>query len=335
LLSRDVGNWTLENLYFQGFSMSSAQNLPNRTLILIKDLLFQEKYSLSHSQTDLMAYLVNVPYWANTVNGYFVIATAKIMNDLPNMGEKTIEASLKRLKELGLIVSKVVRVTEWNGKPYLRGIRLTKKGREYNAKLVLPSQDKEVLRLKEELKESRKMIEKLKNGKKSEDIQEERRIEPEKDEIDDFREKVTKVFSKNQKFICNSVESWEKETIFYINSYSRLCIIKPNKTQKQLKDPQEIHHFWEWLFKNPERIGNMIDVDKTPTLEELKSKYLDKTAIIKSENWKIHDIIAKNKLVKLQIRNQKGQICLLMDNKNSKKLFSLKRCEEILLEVLG
>jgi len=75
--------------------MSSAQNLPNRTQILIKDLLFQEKYSLSHSQTDLMAYLVNVPYWATKVDGYFVITTSKIMTDLPMMGEKTIEASFK------------------------------------------------------------------------------------------------------------------------------------------------------------------------------------------------------------------------------------------------
>jgi hypothetical protein len=108
--------------------MSSAQNLPNRTRILIQDLLFREKYNLSHAQTDLMAYLVNVAYWAINVDGYFVIATSKIMMDLPAMGEKTIEASFKVLKDLELIQCKTVQVTQLRGKPYLRGMKLTKKG---------------------------------------------------------------------------------------------------------------------------------------------------------------------------------------------------------------
>lgn len=90
--------------------MSSIQNLPKRTQILVKNLLFQKKYNLSHSQTDLMAYLVNVYYWAISVDGYFVINTSKIKSDLPKMSEKTIEASLKILKDLGLIHSKILEV---------------------------------------------------------------------------------------------------------------------------------------------------------------------------------------------------------------------------------
>ena len=66
-------------------------------------MLFQKKYSLSHTQMDLMAYFVNLAFWTIIVEGYYVIATKKIMSDLPEMGQKTIEASLKRLKEIGLI----------------------------------------------------------------------------------------------------------------------------------------------------------------------------------------------------------------------------------------
>ena len=83
------------------------------------------------------------------------------------------------LRKFGLIVTQIVRVTEWQGKPYSRGIYLTEKSKEYNAKLLLPSQDKEVLRLK-------------------------------------------------------TVPNHGK---FYINSYSRLCIIKPNKTKKTAQKP--------------------------------------------------------------------------------------------------
>jgi hypothetical protein len=36
--------------------------LPQHTQILIKDLDFQATYHLSHTQMDVMAYMVNVPY---------------------------------------------------------------------------------------------------------------------------------------------------------------------------------------------------------------------------------------------------------------------------------
>ena len=164
--------------------MSAPQNLPNRTRILIQDLLFREKYNLSHSQTDLMAYLVNVPYWATNVDGYFVITTSKIMTDLPAMGQKTIEASFKVLRDLELIECKIVHVIEWKGKPYLRGMKLTKKGGEYNDSLVLPSQDEEVRKLKLEIKELNETIKKM-SVSKSEALapKEEARLKPNANEL--------------------------------------------------------------------------------------------------------------------------------------------------------
>ncbi len=85
---------------------------PKRTITLVKDLLFQEKYHLSHTQTDLMAYLVNLTYWSISVDDYSVITTSKVMSDLPKMGLKTFEASLKALKGLGLIECKIVEVKQ-------------------------------------------------------------------------------------------------------------------------------------------------------------------------------------------------------------------------------
>jgi hypothetical protein len=333
--------------------MSAPQNLTKRTQILIKDLPFQEEYKLSHTQTDLMAYLANVPYWATEINGYFIIATSKIMRDMPMMGEKTIIASFKVLREKNLIHTTTVVVENWRGKPCLRGIRLTYKGQKYNQNLILPSQDKEVKRLKKELKELRSNYETLKNKKNQELIEpkeEETKglkaevkikeiptvLEPKKEIVDEFKEKVTKIFAKNQKLLCNGVDTWNKKSIFYINSYSRLCIITPEKNKKQLTDPSQIHQFWNWLLKNNERVGNIIDWEQAPTLQELKTRYLNKNIEVNDKKWKIHNIVAnnENELVKLQIRNQENKIALLTDNRDKSKFFTLKRCQEIILEVV-
>ena len=119
----------------------------------MQDFDFQAKYHLTHSQTDLISYLVNIISWAICIEGYYVIATRKIMSDLPSMGLKTIEASLKVLKDLELIESKVVKVTQWKGMPHIRGVKLTEKGKEYNAKLILPSQDERVIELQKKNRE--------------------------------------------------------------------------------------------------------------------------------------------------------------------------------------
>ncbi|CAA6825433.1 MAG: Unknown protein [uncultured Sulfurovum sp.] len=243
--------------------------LPNRTQILIKDLPFQEKHKLSHSQTDLMAYLVNVTYWAINIEGYFVIATSKILSDLPAMGQKTIEASLKVLKDLELIECKTVEVTQWRGKPKLRGVKLTQKGKEYNAKLVLPSQDEEVKKLKLEIKELKETIKSLSVSESEASApKEEARLKPSVpsmptlEAIEIFVDDVTKRFSKTAQPICNAVPKWEKETTFYINSYNKLSIITAQKEHKQLKNPLEIKQFWEWLFGQKHRVGDTIDFTK-------------------------------------------------------------------------
>ena len=47
--------------------------IPQRTLVLVKDILFQDKYKLSHTQMDLIAYFVNLSFWAINVDSYYAI----------------------------------------------------------------------------------------------------------------------------------------------------------------------------------------------------------------------------------------------------------------------
>ena len=328
--------------------MSIAINVPNRTRILVKDLLFQEKYHLSHTQTDLMAYMVNVTYWAINVDSYFVIATGKVMTDLPQMGEKTFEASFKVLKDLGLIESKLIEVKEWKGKPKLRGIKLTKKGQEYNAKLYLPTQDKEKKALEKQVKELKETIEQLeikieKKDTKNEEIEEkEAKSEPiaeitlpKKDEVDNFIEKVTKHFGINGKPLCNFVPKHDKNTTFYINSYKKLAVIIPSGEYKQLSSPKDIYSFWQWLYLNSHRIGNKIDFKKTPTLKELEDRYNNRTIKLGENRCTIIGFVQENSCVKIKIRNTDGKCGFLVNSKNkSDALFELAYCQKVVLDIL-
>jgi len=322
--------------------MSSAQNLPNRTQILIKDLPFQEKYHLSHSQTDLMAYLVNVVYWAINVEGYFVITTSKIMSDLPAMGQKTIEANLKVLKDLGLIECQIVEVTPWKGKPKLRGVKLTSKGEEYNAKLVLPSQDEEVKRLKLEIKELKETIKNLTvSESETSTSQEEPKPKPSTptmpplEAIETFICDVTQRFGRSSHPICNDVPKWNKETTFYINSYHKLTVITAQNEHKQLKNPLEIQHFWQWLFLHNNRIGDIIDFTKEPTLKALEERFLHQIVKIGENEQEVHAILPCKEGVKIKVKNEKGKVGFLMNGQTKKEMiFGFKKCQEILFDLL-
>ena len=327
--------------------MSSAQNLPKRTQILIKDLPFQEKYHLSHSQTDLMAYLVNVTYWAINIEGYFVIATSKIMQDLPAMGKKTIEASLKVLKELELVHCKIVEVVQWKGKPKLRGIQLTTKGKEYNKNLVLPSQDERVKKLEKENKELKKdnlelkdIIEKMKvlgsNTKPTPPQETPPTPEiPPKEALEFFVEDVIKRFGKTAKPICNAVPTWDKETTFYINSFNRISVVTPENKPLQIKNPMQVNKFWNWLYNHPKRLGDTIDFSKTPTTNALKKRFVNQNIKLNGLENKINDIIEVEDGVKLKLQNNEQESRFVMDTSTKKDMiFTHQKCQDILFKLL-
>jgi len=62
--------------------------------------------------------------------------------------------------------------------------------------------------------------------------------------------------------ICNMIEGWPKNTTFYLNSYGKLSSSSSNMDFEQVKNPFEINKFWTWLFKNQNRIGELVDLNK-------------------------------------------------------------------------
>jgi DNA-binding PadR family transcriptional regulator len=114
------------------------KNLPKRVRVLVKDLLFQEKHQLTDTQVDIMSYIFNAFVWAMKVEGYIILTSKKITDDMPQIGQKTLEASLKELENKGLIEKNVVIVPPWNNSR-ARGIKITSNGMEYNSSLYAPS----------------------------------------------------------------------------------------------------------------------------------------------------------------------------------------------------
>jgi hypothetical protein len=126
LISRDVGIRLLKILYFQGFIMSNTSTF---SLKLVKDFTFKEKFNLTHTQTDIMSYFVNLSSWAYTEgSGYYLAVTNKIMMDL-DLQIKTVEACILKLKKLNLIKVKCMLVKEWSTQTKHRYIAITSKGK--------------------------------------------------------------------------------------------------------------------------------------------------------------------------------------------------------------
>ena len=119
------------------------------------DRKFRLAHGLTQTQTEVIAYLVMiVQSWKALifVDEYFVILTSKIKNDLL-LGEKTIEASITKLKQLGLIETQLVKVPEWSSNDNFRGVKITELGKTYSLSHYKPKLLEEMSDLKEENKE--------------------------------------------------------------------------------------------------------------------------------------------------------------------------------------
>jgi hypothetical protein len=221
----------------------TPQNLPKRTRTLVKDILFQEKYRLTHTQVDIMAYIINALTWAIKVGAFFPVTTKKFHEDLPQISEKTLEESLRALKAMELIEVQMITVPEW-GNAYVRGISILPKGLDYNATFYQAKEVVIIENLKEQVstkdQKIEELIEELKNIKAVEVPQNSQETKEENEAIekddginyDDFDFKsliktVTKEFGETSEPICNAVKGWQKESSFYINSYKQLTILTP------------------------------------------------------------------------------------------------------------
>ena len=153
----------------------------NCTRTLVKDFIFQRKHNLSDTQTMFISYLTLLPNWAIRMqDDFFVLLTGKIESDL-KMGIKTIEATLTKLKKLGLIETKLVKIPFWDTDKNFRAIRLTQEGKRYELAYLKPdelkiveqaeasikSYEDEIYELKKQLKEQIAKNTKEKKEKKS------------------------------------------------------------------------------------------------------------------------------------------------------------------------
>ena len=324
--------------------MSQAQNLPKQTRILVKDLLFQAKHKLSHTQMDLMAYLVNVPFWAKEVEkDYYVITSKKILSDLPTIHDKTLEATLKALKDQGFIETKLVKMPTWNCANKVRAIKLTYKSQSYNDKLILPSQDKEVIRLKKALKiseEKNKALEKLlanievSNEETPINISDTMALASSNKNLVKFIEETSRDFAKTGQSICNFVPTWTKEAVFNINSYGKLSIKIDKNNEKQIKEASQINTFWLWLFENQHRVGHCIDFNKKLDFKGLKQLHIGVKLKIGKESFRLSDLILSKEGIAIEV--QRGDKKMKLRNPQTKQTnyYTLEECESLILGLL-
>lgn len=106
--------------------------------------------------------------------------------------------------------------------------------------------------------------------------------------------------------------------MFSINSYKKLSITNSVGDNYQIKDPNDIHKFWLWLYKNQHRIGDVINYSAKPSIQTLNIRYRGTILKVKYNG---HDRLFKFKevvdvgsnLVKVEIVEQKNnQIATLL-----------------------
>ena len=319
------------------------QNLPKRTRVLVKDILFQEKYRLSHTQMDIMAYIINALMWSIKVGAFFPLTNKKFHEDLPQISEKTLEESLRVLKAMELIEVQMISVPQWNN-AYVRGIAILPKGLEYNARYyqaneqeIIENLKEQMLTQKQEIRELKEQLKALESTERDNKIVEEA-IDDNATDYDDLEfevliETVTKAFGATSQPICNGVKGWKKEVQFYINSYNKLTILSPTGEVVQLKNPIEISDFWNYLSKNRHQIGKVIDFTKKLDVEELNKRYVQMKIVIQEQIFKVHKIEKFKDGVQVAIKSSDNQKIAMLSKEGKAMVLGLEECEKVLLGI--
>ncbi len=370
----------------------TPNNLPKRTRVLAKDFLFQEKHQLTDTQVDIMSYIFNAFTWAMKINGYMVLTSKKIMDDLPQIGAKTLDASLLELANKGLITRSLVTVKIWRN-ARVRGIKITSDGMEYNSSMYTPThqaivnvcqeriaeleEENRALKAKEEIEETEastpknepveekneakavdsveknrvskseemeastpknEPVEEKSEAKAVDSVEENRVSKTEKTEasapknkpieppitetLDSFVRRVRNRFILTSEPICNSVEGWQKETTFYINSYGKLSLTTKNKEFSQLNDPISINKFWKWLMNHQERIGDVVEFNRDKVdVTALNQKYKNSKIKIDGKIRWIERIIDMGSGLHLKIRDEDGDISMVCDGEDKPRVY--------------
>lgn len=320
----------------------NPQNLPKRTRVLVKDILFQEKYRLTHTQVDIMAYIINALTWSTKVGAFFPVTNKKFHEDLPQISEKTLEESLRVLKAMELIEVQMITVPKWNN-AYVRGIAVLPKGLEYNARYyqakeqeIIESLKEQMLTQKQEINELKEQLKHLESTETTSKIVEEAIEKDEGSCYDDLEftslvKTVTKAFGATSEPICNGVKGWKKETQFYINSYNKLTILNSSGEVAQLKSPIEIGNFWKYLSKNRHQIGKVIDFTKKLDIEELNHRYVNMEIVLKEKKFKVYKIEKFKDGVQVLIQSSDTNKISVLSKHAKAIVFGLEECEKVLL----
>jgi hypothetical protein len=145
---------------------------------------------------------------------------------------------------------------------------------------------------------------------------------PQTETLDDFVRRVRNRFILTSQPICNSVEGWQKETTFYINSYGKLSLTTQNGNFSQLNDPILIHKFWKWLMSHQERIGDIVEFKRVHIdIKALNQKYSNSKIKIDGKIRWIERIIDMGSGLNLTIRDDKGKSFVVLDGLGKPRVY--------------
>jgi hypothetical protein len=106
---------------------------------------------------------------------------------------------------------------------------------------------------------------------------------------------VVKEFKESNKPLCNCVnneEEWKDDTTFYINTFGKLSTILPSKKYQQIANPQQVGNFWQWLYENRDRIGDVKEIQKAKKSDEKDDKKEEtkkKKSVAKTPAWQLDE----------------------------------------------
>jgi hypothetical protein len=142
-----------------------------------------------------------------------------------------------------------------------------------------------------------------------------------------FKFAITKEFGNSGLSICNDVPNYKPKTEFVINSYNKLSLITPNKEYKQLANPLEVNRFWQWLFENRDRIGDVREIEDVK-IEDL-IKFVGLSIRVNKIAYKIYSVTKNGDGVKIQVKNSSGTIITIKNpDKGQGDVIDLYKCKK-------
>ena len=100
----------------------------------------------------------------------------------------------------------------------------------------------------------------------------------------------------------------------------------PNGEFKQLVEPKQINNFWEWLFNNQHRVGNVKDYYTIPDISFLLL-FLGKIIVNNKEEFTIESINAVEGGAHINLKDKNGAI-VEVKNKKKSQVLDVGDCEK-------